>query len=195
MGVRSVVLVRVRRLVVVCVALVLGSGLLAACTDDGDRPGTVPSDSTTLSASPSTPVTSSASGTVEDQIVGVYQRFWVFLYGDAYKLLPDELLEALKTVTVPPQLDAAYQGVVALKSQGNVPFGDVKFDDIQVSGILETSASVQECRDETGLGTKVEATGQVTSQGLPGVLYVTSMVLDSDKKWKLATIDRTPGGC
>lgn len=195
MGVRSAMLVRVRRLVVVCVALVLGSGLLAACTDDGDRPGTVPSDTAASATSGTSAAPTTDGQSAEDQIALAYTSFWSFINGDAFVVPSDVLHDELQKVTIDPQLTAAYEGVQSVVARGEVPFGEIQFGDLDIDLTNSAVASVTECRDETGTGSKRAATGEITSQGLPGVLYKTDMKLDGDQKWKLADVTRIPDGC
>jgi hypothetical protein len=175
------------RIVVVAGAVVvLGA---SGCTTDGKGPVDPPAPSS--SAASVTP-TSSPSGTVEEQILAQYRRFWTETLPALFAARVEDRTALLRPVVTDPLLPALLRtaGDLDRKGQQATGFPILITQSVSRRG---SEAIVVGCMDSSKASVKDRATGQEITRGRPRDPTEAFFKVGNDGVWRVYSLNERKG--
>jgi hypothetical protein len=167
------------RIVVVAGAVVvLGA---SGCTSDGKGPVDPPVPS---SAAVSVTPRPSPSGTVEEQILAQYRRFWTEALPAAEAAPPSRRTEILAAVVMEPALSYFVRGIAELDRVGERAYGHA----VPVRETVKrrgSTALVTGCLDGSQAGRREAASGRILSRGVEREAVLVTLRAGSDEVWRV----------
>lgn len=163
-------------------ALVVATGVLAACNGDGGSDGTATPSPTSGSSPIVTEATDTASPSVEDEVEAAYLRYWD-VYADAVLNLDETGLEEVMTGA---QLQRTLGEIGSLRQRGRAAMILVEHDVVVAE--LDAAASTASIRDRyTNSSYEVDAeTKEAVGDTAPGVVLTdTYSLVKEGEAWKV----------
>jgi hypothetical protein len=172
-----------RILVVAGAVVVLGA---SGCTGGS---GKGPVDPPVLSPTPSSPAasiapTGSPTGTVEEQILAQYRRFWTDVLPTAEAAAPSQRKSILATVAMEPALSFFVDGIAELDRAGQRGYGHA----VPVTETLKRrggTALVTGCLDGSQAGRRDGASGRILTRGAKSEVVLVTLKVGDDKLWRI----------
>jgi hypothetical protein len=163
-------------------AVLILSGLVAGC----GSPGKPTIEPLAAAASPTaTPAATAPSD--QEAILAAYREFFA-RQAEISAAPKDQRSALLAPFTVDPALDRVLRGMYAAEGFGEVGYGAPVVNPT-VTKIDGDTATVNDCQDTRGAGTKKLSTGKVASHGVKAAKVVATAKRGADGAWRLSFID------
>jgi hypothetical protein len=178
-----------RRIVLIAGAVVVLD--VTGCSGDGKGPVDPPVPSATSSAASVAP-TASPTGTVDEQILAQYRRFWTETMPGALAVPASDRPRVLKAVAADPLVPELLRVAKLFEQRNQRPTGapSLIHQSITRKG---TKAVVVGCIDESEFFLTDKSTGEESGRGLPRVSTQTRLARGSDGIWRVYSIKDLSG--
>ena len=178
-----------RRIVLIAGAVVVLD--VTGCSGDGKGPVDPPVPSATSSAASVAP-TASPTGTVDEQILAQYRRFWTETLPAVFAASADERPAMLRPVVTDPLLPALIESADELDQQGRLSTGSPVLIRQSVTR-RGSEAIVVGCMDSSRARVTDRATGRPITRGRRRDPTETYFKLENDGVWRVYSLNEPKG--
>jgi hypothetical protein len=175
----------IRRIALVSGALVVLA--TSACTGDSPGPVEPPRPQTSGSGTSSgaaPPTNASPSGTVEEQILAQYRRFWTESLPAAHDASPQDRKAILATTVMEPALSFIVDGIAEMDRAGEKGYGYP----IPVRETIKrhgSTALTTGCLDSSHAGTADARSGRILTKGPDSEAVLVTLKRSADGIWRV----------